>query len=821
MGNITYFSMTSLLAQVAANSDMSFRANADWRYLDPPPADIVGVKQSVGFYDKMFPLPPHIGMLIESFPYSDPSPPTSHPELITGPSYPSGMNLRIHTHQQSYTDILPPSWARVARHISKESSQLQHAIVRAHIQLGLQRQGNPVFLGNLNAATFDFPSSPAPPPPHPLSYDDDSVVVDMAVLGLIALASTSLFPPLLSAVRDHQSGIRSHLVLLNVSDLAFYLSHILIELPLVLIGSCLTAGVAHAAGTPLLSDMDTLLSASFLALLHTALLSLSLALSSCLSQTRSALFLASTISLLSMLLAAITTLLPQTASHAFHTSMPSILPLLGMVFCPVFNAALFLDFIRFATRVHALTSTTYDTSTSEWTIPSSSSSSSSSSNIISFPSSHLWTLQYPPNSTANQFSSLYPSPGVLLLILAGQSVLFLFLWVIIDALRNDRGHSRWGALFNSAPSSNHNQRNQRNQSLLLDHSECSFTPSSSDEHGARHAAILHNVTLPSPSTGSLLRSVWRSPPTPPESIVRNLNLSFEWGSITTLVTPTPPMSSALCNALCGLLAPSRGHVSISGVLAQGGPNNVRAIRKLVAYSSSNDVVWPQLSVKETLALYARFRNLSGPQLHSTVADTLHTIRLEHIKDSRVDSLSPPTLRLLSLGLCLVGGPDVIVLELPLRGLDKYHARQVCDIISDVRSRLQKTFIITALSTPATTTISDVIVTLNQEGTLAFLGSPSQFLATATTHSMPSHHLSSFSISVSAKPSAIYAIAVNMARLAPEALSLDNDTALSHTLVTSRFALPVSASHRIADLTAWLAAYPFISSWNISPPGGQL
>lgn len=71
-----------------------------------------------------------------------------------------------------------------------------------------------------------------------------------------------------------------------------------------------------------------------------------------------------------------------------------------------------------------------------------------------------------------------------------------------------------------------------------------------------------------------------------------------------------------------------------------------------------------LSAREILTFYARLKGVIKSEEHSHVKDTLVSVGLSEVADRQSKELSGGMRRRLSLGISLVGDPDVIFLDEP-------------------------------------------------------------------------------------------------------------------------------------------------------------
>lgn len=112
---------------------------------------------------------------------------------------------------------------------------------------------------------------------------------------------------------------------------------------------------------------------------------------------------------------------------------------------------------------------------------------------------------------------------------------------------------------------------------------------------------------------------------------------------------------------------------------------------------STQVVWPELTVREHLMLYARLKGILGPQRKA--AANLAATKVQLDGDGfglKAKELSGGMRRRLSIAAALVGEPKILILDEPTTGLDPDTRRQIWGIIQREK-RPDRTIIITTHS----------------------------------------------------------------------------------------------------------------------------
>src|SRR3984885_5136933 len=158
-------------------------------------------------------------------------------------------------------------------------------------------------------------------------------------------------------------------------------------------------------------------------------------------------------------------------------------------------------------------------------------------------------------------------------------------------------------------------------------------------------------------------------------ILRDVSLTAGPGDFVAVIGPNGAGKSTLLSALAGLIAPASGEVSLDGVpLARFSRRDLARRR---AYLPQNPVCeWP-LSVERLVALgLTAHLPALGPlpeQFHGAIAQALADHDLTERKDQPVTTLSGGEFSRAMLARCLVGEPDILIVDEPVTGLDPRHA----------------------------------------------------------------------------------------------------------------------------------------------------
>ena len=109
-----------------------------------------------------------------------------------------------------------------------------------------------------------------------------------------------------------------------------------------------------------------------------------------------------------------------------------------------------------------------------------------------------------------------------------------------------------------------------------------------------------------------------------------------------------------------------------------------AIRKMIGECKQDDILWPNLSAKEHLELFAGLGGVSKDEMADTVQEWLESVDLDSVQNTRVSSFSGGMKRRLSVAMSTIGDSKIIVLDEPTTGMDPVSRRFVWNHISAIK-----------------------------------------------------------------------------------------------------------------------------------------
>jgi ABC-2 type transport system ATP-binding protein len=149
--------------------------------------------------------------------------------------------------------------------------------------------------------------------------------------------------------------------------------------------------------------------------------------------------------------------------------------------------------------------------------------------------------------------------------------------------------------------------------------------------------------------------------------VSHVSFSVAAGEIVALLGPNGAGKTTTLRMIAGLIRPSSGQVDVSG---------------RVGFLTEAPGLWERLSVRVNLETYARLHGLADPR--QQVDRLLYLFDLQERAEDAAGELSKGLKQRVALARALIHDPAIVLLDEPTSGLDPATARQVRDIILDLR-----------------------------------------------------------------------------------------------------------------------------------------
>ncbi|CAN0878408.1 ABC transporter A family member 1 [Linum grandiflorum] len=163
--------------------------------------------------------------------------------------------------------------------------------------------------------------------------------------------------------------------------------------------------------------------------------------------------------------------------------------------------------------------------------------------------------------------------------------------------------------------------------------------------------------------------------------VNSLQLSLYENQILALLGHNGAGKSTTIAMLVGLIPPTSGDALVFG---KNITTDMDEIRRGLGVCPQQDILFPELTVREHLELFATLKGVDESFLDRSVTDMIDEVGLGDKVNTVVRALSGGMKRKLSLGIALIGNSKVIILDEPTSGMDPYSMRLTWQLIKKIK-----------------------------------------------------------------------------------------------------------------------------------------
>ncbi len=162
--------------------------------------------------------------------------------------------------------------------------------------------------------------------------------------------------------------------------------------------------------------------------------------------------------------------------------------------------------------------------------------------------------------------------------------------------------------------------------------------------------------------------------------VDNLSFSVEKGQIYGFLGPNGAGKSTTMNIMTGYLAATDGTVTINGKDMQREPEEAK---KAIGYLPELPPLYVDMTVEEYLKFAAELKKVPKTERNSQIENVMEMTHITDMKGRLIKNLSKGYRQRVGLAQAILGGPEVIILDEPMVGLDPAQIIEMRDLIREL------------------------------------------------------------------------------------------------------------------------------------------
>jgi len=173
--------------------------------------------------------------------------------------------------------------------------------------------------------------------------------------------------------------------------------------------------------------------------------------------------------------------------------------------------------------------------------------------------------------------------------------------------------------------------------------------------------------------------------------VDNIDLRIERGTFYGFLGPNGAGKSTTIKMLTGLLAPSRGEITLLGRNPQQ-PSEAIDVKRQIGVVPEDLALFDNLTAREHLTFVGRMYLLPRDTIRQRIDELLPLLRLEDNPKKLVLEFSHGMKKKLALAIALLPNPDLLFLDEPFEGVDAITSRSIRDLLSSFVARGSTVFL---------------------------------------------------------------------------------------------------------------------------------
>lgn len=176
--------------------------------------------------------------------------------------------------------------------------------------------------------------------------------------------------------------------------------------------------------------------------------------------------------------------------------------------------------------------------------------------------------------------------------------------------------------------------------------------------------------------------------------LKNINLSFEEGEVTTLIGPSGSGKSTLLRCINGLEETTSGELNVFGQNIADPKTDKRLIRQKIGMVFQHFELYPHMSVLDNVILAPmNVLGISKEEAIKSAEGYLTRVNMWDKKDSYPDNLSGGQKQRVAIARGLAMKPDAMLFDEPTSALDPETIVDVLDVMKDIALKDGMTMIV--------------------------------------------------------------------------------------------------------------------------------
>ena len=203
------------------------------------------------------------------------------------------------------------------------------------------------------------------------------------------------------------------------------------------------------------------------------------------------------------------------------------------------------------------------------------------------------------------------------------------------------------------------------------------------------------------------------------TVLKNINLEINEGSIFGLIGPNGAGKSTLMKSILGLVKKDSGKITLYG--KEVNEKNQKETNKNLGSLIENPSFYDHLTAYDNLDLICDMKNIKKDNIDKVLKD----VGLFTSKNKKVRDFSLGMKQRLGIAIALIGNPKFLILDEPINGLDPYGIEEMRDLFKNIVKNSNTSILISSHILDEIEKISSHIGIL-KNGVLTYSGSLKEY-----------------------------------------------------------------------------------------------
>lgn len=171
-----------------------------------------------------------------------------------------------------------------------------------------------------------------------------------------------------------------------------------------------------------------------------------------------------------------------------------------------------------------------------------------------------------------------------------------------------------------------------------------------------------------------------------KAVVNHVDLHVDKGAIYGFIGKNGAGKTTFLRMISGLARPDHGTISLFG------SHDIQKERRRVGTMIENPALYPNMTAKQNLELYCRMYGVTDTKI---AEELLHTVGLGNVGNKKAKNFSLGMKQSLAIAICLIGDPELLLLDEPINGLDPAGIKQIRELLLYLNQKKNITILVSS------------------------------------------------------------------------------------------------------------------------------